>query len=195
LAASICELLHRPGFWNETKRYVSHLVGIKADAQMLNLASVGISRTLCLLPCLRFVVSAPFPPQRAYRLPIAIAMAMATAHDELPFWRVNVPPGQWPAECPEFLQDISEKDQRIIGTPDESYTFLTWDHVRELVSMTARPRHDEARRGTVCSDGWQAPTAWTSSSASHPSCGGTGSSRTSSSKTTAASWTLSSTSG
>jgi hypothetical protein len=79
-----------------------------------------------------------------------MAMAMATAHDELPFWRVNMPPEQWPAECPEFLRDISEKDQRIIGTPDESYTFLTWDRVRELVSMIARPQHDEARRGTVC---------------------------------------------
>jgi hypothetical protein len=76
---------------------------------------------------------------------MAMAMATAKAHGELPFWRVNIPPEQWPAECPEFLRDIGEKDQRIIGTPDESYTFLTWDHVRELVSMTARPRHDKAQ--------------------------------------------------
>ena len=66
---------------------------------------------------------------------------MATARDdELPFWCVNVPPEQRPAECPEFLRDISEKDRLIIGSPDESYTLLTWGEVRELVSTTGRPR-------------------------------------------------------
>lgn len=53
----------------------------------------------------------------------------------LPFWKANVPQEQRPAECPDFLKNISEKDQRIIGTPDEEYTLLTWAEVRELVSM------------------------------------------------------------
>ncbi|KAL5118577.1 hypothetical protein ACEQ8H_003428 [Pleosporales sp. CAS-2024a] len=53
----------------------------------------------------------------------------------LPFWLVNVPRDQWPASCPEFLQDSSEKDKRIIGTPDEQYTLLTWDEVKELVRI------------------------------------------------------------
>jgi hypothetical protein len=69
-----------------------------------------------------------------------MATAMPTAHDEVPFWCVNVPREQWPAKCPDFLRDVGEKDERIIGTPDEEYTFLTWDHVRELVSMTVRPQ-------------------------------------------------------
>jgi hypothetical protein len=37
----------------------------------------------------------------------------------LPFWKVNVPHEEWPEECPEFLSVCSEKDKRIIGTPDE----------------------------------------------------------------------------
>jgi hypothetical protein len=57
-------------------------------------------------------------------------------HEEpLPFWLVNVPRDQWPTECPEFLKECSEKDRNIIGTPDDKYTLLTWDEVRELVSM------------------------------------------------------------
>jgi hypothetical protein len=67
---------------------------------------------------------------------------MATAHDELPFWCVNVPREQRPTECPEFLRDISDKDRSIIGQPDESYTLLTWDEVRE--SLVRQRGHDEA---------------------------------------------------
>ena len=59
--------------------------------------------------------------------------------EPLLFWRANVPEAQWPAECPDFLRDISGKDQRIIGTPDEEYTLLTWPEVRELVSTAAQP--------------------------------------------------------
>ncbi|PVH98817.1 hypothetical protein DM02DRAFT_595362 [Periconia macrospinosa] len=57
-------------------------------------------------------------------------------HEEpLPFWLVNVPRDQWPAECPEYLRDLSEKDRRIIGTPDEEYRLLTWDEVKELIRL------------------------------------------------------------
>lgn len=59
---------------------------------------------------------------------------MIPKEDSLPFWKVNVPQELWPAECPAFLCDISEKDQRIIGTPDEGYTLLTWPEVRDIVS-------------------------------------------------------------
>lgn len=59
--------------------------------------------------------------------------------EPLPFWLVNVPEHQWPAECPEFLKACSEKDRKIIGTPDEMYTLLTWDEVREIVSMLIEP--------------------------------------------------------
>jgi hypothetical protein len=56
-------------------------------------------------------------------------------HEEpLPFWLVNVPHDQWPAECPEFLKVCGEKDRRIIGTPDSEYTRLNWAEVQELIS-------------------------------------------------------------
>lgn len=64
---------------------------------------------------------------------------MPHQEQQLPFWLVNVPRDQWPAECPAFLADCGDKDRAIIGTPDEEYTNLTWDGVRELVS-TAESR-------------------------------------------------------
>jgi hypothetical protein len=58
-------------------------------------------------------------------------------HEELPFWLINVPRDQWPADCPEFLRNISDKDKRIIGTPDEEYSVLSWEEVRDIVSTYA----------------------------------------------------------
>ena len=59
-------------------------------------------------------------------------------HDEpLPFYNVNVPKSQWTAECPEFLTECGEKDRRIIGTLDSEYKRLTWDEVKEIISMIA----------------------------------------------------------
>lgn len=60
--------------------------------------------------------------------------------ESLPFWKVNVPQEQWPSECPDFLRNVSEKDQRIIGTPDEEYKLLTWGEVQEVVSTAVQPR-------------------------------------------------------
>ena len=65
---------------------------------------------------------------------------MMPKEESLPFWKVNVPREQWPAECPDFLKDISEKDEGIIGTPDKEYTLLSWQEVRELVSTVVQPK-------------------------------------------------------
>ncbi|KAI1536825.1 repeatdomain containing protein [Pyrenophora tritici-repentis] len=54
-------------------------------------------------------------------------------NEELPFWLVNVPADQRPSECPDFLTGCSEKDKRIIGTPDEEYQVLSWAEVRDIV--------------------------------------------------------------
>jgi hypothetical protein len=90
--------------------------------------------------------------------------------DPLPFWRVNVPQAQWSAECPDFLRGISEKDQRIIGTPDEEYALLTWLEVRELVSTIAQPHP-----GRASTDGSrQESIASISFIANRLSCGVTG---------------------
>ena len=64
---------------------------------------------------------------------------MMPKEESLHFWKVNVPREQWPAECPDFLKDISEKDEGIIGTPDKEYTLLSWQEVRELVSTVVQP--------------------------------------------------------
>lgn len=52
--------------------------------------------------------------------------------DELPYWQVNIPPEDRQEECPEFLRDISDKDIRIIGTPDEEYRVQTWQQVADI---------------------------------------------------------------
>lgn len=56
-------------------------------------------------------------------------------HEELPFWLVNVPRDQWPAECPDFLRDVGEKDRMIIGTPDSDYKRLSWQEVQEIIRL------------------------------------------------------------
>jgi hypothetical protein len=59
-------------------------------------------------------------------------------HEEpLPFWLVNVPRDHWPAECPDFLKELGEKDRSIIGTPDSEYQKLSWEEVRHFISMDA----------------------------------------------------------
>ncbi|OCK87353.1 uncharacterized protein K441DRAFT_623160 [Cenococcum geophilum 1.58] len=56
-------------------------------------------------------------------------------HEELPFWLVNVPRDQWPAECPDFLRDVGEKDRMIIGTPDSDYKQLSWQEAQEIIRL------------------------------------------------------------
>ena len=52
---------------------------------------------------------------------------------DIPYWRVNVPEEQWPAECPEFLLNLSERVQQIVDKPDKEYHRLTWSEVKEAI--------------------------------------------------------------
>lgn len=54
-------------------------------------------------------------------------------NEPLPFWLVNVPRDQWPASCPEFLKEQSDKNIGILATPDEEYQWIGWERVKELV--------------------------------------------------------------
>lgn len=51
----------------------------------------------------------------------------------LPFWQVNVQPDEREEECPEPLQNLSDKDVGIIGTRDEDYRVQPWEQVVEIV--------------------------------------------------------------
>ncbi|KAL2124596.1 hypothetical protein VTJ04DRAFT_961 [Mycothermus thermophilus] len=59
---------------------------------------------------------------------------MGSTSQILPFWQVNVPESLRTAECPEFLREISDKDRRIIGTPDSEFEIDSWDTVRRKVA-------------------------------------------------------------
>ncbi|KJZ78308.1 hypothetical protein HIM_02346 [Hirsutella minnesotensis 3608] len=54
--------------------------------------------------------------------------------DTVAYWHYNVPEDKKTAECPPFLACISDKDRRIIGSPDDAFTLLSWDRVCELVT-------------------------------------------------------------
>lgn len=58
---------------------------------------------------------------------------MATT--SIPYWCYNVPKNQWPAECPDFLVNLNERDQKLVGKLDENYRRLTWVEVRKVVGM------------------------------------------------------------
>ena len=55
----------------------------------------------------------------------------------LPYWLVNVPRAQWPAECPSYLRDQPEKNIRILATRDEHYKKQNWETVKEIISALA----------------------------------------------------------
>lgn len=72
---------------------------------------------------------------RSYReLGTTLSRTTMPHEEPLPFWLVNIPRDEWPAECPEFLKALGDKDRRIIGTPDSEYKKLTWDEVKHLIS-------------------------------------------------------------
>ncbi|KAJ9245982.1 hypothetical protein DTO027B5_7573 [Paecilomyces variotii] len=51
----------------------------------------------------------------------------------LPYWLVNVPRSEWPAECPEYLRDLVPKSIKCLSTPDEAYKRQDWELVKEIV--------------------------------------------------------------
>lgn len=51
----------------------------------------------------------------------------------LPFWQVNIEPQHREDACPEYLQNLSEKDVAIIGTRDDDYHEQTWAEVTAIV--------------------------------------------------------------
>ncbi|KAI1382585.1 uncharacterized protein F4822DRAFT_435435 [Hypoxylon trugodes] len=66
---------------------------------------------------------------------------------QLPYWQVNVSPDQRTEQCPDFLRDISDKDQRILSTWDNDYRRDSWEQVKEIVA-----RNDLASFRRVPSD-------------------------------------------
>jgi hypothetical protein len=64
-------------------------------------------------------------------------MAVPAAEDNqsLPYWLVNVPESERPAECPNFLINANEKDQGILSTPDAEYHVLTWAEAKDIIGI------------------------------------------------------------
>ncbi|CAO1605423.1 hypothetical protein XANCAGTX0491_008941 [Xanthoria calcicola] len=60
---------------------------------------------------------------------------------DVPYWRVNVPKEQWPAECPEFLLDLSERDKQLVDRWDQDYHRLSWPEVKKAIGIVSCLTH------------------------------------------------------
>ncbi|KAI1318031.1 hypothetical protein F5Y16DRAFT_414526 [Xylariaceae sp. FL0255] len=70
---------------------------------------------------------------------------MSNTH--LPYWQVNVPPGERTEQCPEFLRHVSEKDRAILSTRDQDFRRTSWEEVKKIIA-----ENDLARFRRVPSD-------------------------------------------
>lgn len=68
--------------------------------------------------------------------PAALSLDQSTSNEpgSLPYWLMNIPRDQWPAECPDFLRDLPEKNIQILSMPDEHHKRNDWELVKEFIS-------------------------------------------------------------
>ncbi|KAF5878660.1 putative n-acetylglucosamine-induced protein [Botrytis fragariae] len=49
------------------------------------------------------------------------------------YWQTNIPPSAHTPHCPPSLQSLSQKDIRVLLTPDSASHILTWPIVRHII--------------------------------------------------------------
>jgi Protein of unknown function (DUF3605) len=59
-------------------------------------------------------------------------VAIVSKLDKLEYWQMNTPFP--PATCPEFLQNLSAKNIRILQTADADFKPLTWQEVKNAIA-------------------------------------------------------------
>lgn len=64
--------------------------------------------------------------------------------DPLPYWHYNVPDADKTPECPAHLVGLSDKDRRIVGSPDAAHAPLSWPSVRAIVAANQLHRFQRA---------------------------------------------------
>ena len=63
---------------------------------------------------------------------------LARVEADPPYWLVNVPRSQWTAQCPDFLLNASERDKKILSTPDNQSHRLSWEEVQRIVGRVTQ---------------------------------------------------------
>jgi hypothetical protein len=53
----------------------------------------------------------------------------------VPYWQVNVPVDKRAAECPVYLQNLTQIDEANLGVLDAEHHRLTWPEVQKLIGM------------------------------------------------------------
>jgi len=57
----------------------------------------------------------------------------ASESGRLPYWQVNIPPERQEKECPAFLRDIGERNEKMVGTPASQFHYHTWEEVKTMI--------------------------------------------------------------
>jgi hypothetical protein len=61
-----------------------------------------------------------------------------SSQEAVPYWNVNVPPAQQTEECPDFLVNCTAPDRKSLSVPDEQFHRMSWEDVKEVISMSVR---------------------------------------------------------
>lgn len=57
----------------------------------------------------------------------------ASESGRLPYWQVNVPFERREKQCPAFLRDIGERNERMVGTPASQFHYHNWEEVKSMI--------------------------------------------------------------
>jgi hypothetical protein len=59
---------------------------------------------------------------------------------KLEYWQLNLPSDKIPSECPVYLQNISDKDKKVLSTRDADFPIMTWPIIRAAIDTNALDR-------------------------------------------------------
>jgi len=69
-----------------------------------------------------------------------------SSQEATPYWNVNVPPSQQTKECPAFLANCNAPDRKALSVPDEQFHTMSWEDVKEVISMPVRYQYARRRQ-------------------------------------------------
>jgi len=86
----------------------------------------------------------------------------ASESGRLPYWQVNIPFERREKQCPGFLRDIGERNERMVGTPASQFHYHNWEEVKTMIGsvrdsalchLTDSERHQYHRHVSGCTFG------------------------------------------
>ena len=53
--------------------------------------------------------------------------------EPLPYWLVNLPENEWTDSCPDYLRDISARNQHLLSVANDKLSRYGWKRVKDIV--------------------------------------------------------------